>query len=93
LPGTGFGRGVQHAQLCVHGSVVAIPTVDNRKVGSKAVLISLLVRYMLLAIPLVILSDQSERFNLPATVVGIFMVQLVIMIEHGSRLIFTSVKH
>jgi hypothetical protein len=73
------------ASCCATGSA----TTARRPPGDRFV--SLLLRYALLAIPLV-LAVQSERFNLPATVVGIFMVQLVIMIEHGSRLIFTSVK-
>ena len=62
---------------------------DNRKVAARRSLFSLLVRYVLLAVPLV-LAVQSERFNLPATIVGIFMVQLVILIEQGTRLIFAS---
>ena len=53
---------------------------------------ALLLRYALLAIPL-ILAVRSDRFNFPATAVGVFMVQLVIIIEHGSRLIFAAVKH
>jgi hypothetical protein len=65
---------------------------DNQKSGAKRSFIAMMVRYILLAIPL-ILSVRSDKFNFPATVVGIFMVQLVIMIEHGSRLIFDSVKH
>ncbi len=65
---------------------------NNRKAATLRSLISLLSRYLLLAIPLVV-SVRSDRFNFPATVVGIFMVQLVIMIEHGSRLIFAADKH
>lgn len=65
---------------------------DNRKTAARRSLVSLLLRYSLMAIPLV-LSIRSERFDFTATVVGVFMVQLVIMIEHGSRLILTSVKH
>jgi hypothetical protein len=65
---------------------------NNRKAATRRSLIALLMRYLLLAIPLV-LAVQSERFNFPATVVGIFMVQLVILIEQGSRFIFASVKH
>ena len=64
----------------------------NRKAATRRSLVSLLLRYALLAIPLV-LAAQSDRFNFPATAVGIFMVQLVIIIEHGSRLIFAAVKH
>ena len=65
---------------------------DNRKAAVRRSLVALSMRYLLLAIPL-ILAVQSERFNFPATVVGIFMVQLVILIEQGSRFIFASVKH
>jgi hypothetical protein len=65
---------------------------NNRKAATRRSLIALLMRYLLLAIPL-FLAVQSERFNFPATVVGIFMVQLVILIEQGSRFIFASVKH
>lgn len=73
------------------GQFLRYRLIDNRKAAIRRSFVSLLLRYLLLAIPLV-LAVQSERFNLPATVVGIFMVQLVILIEHGSRLIFTSVK-
>lgn len=73
------------------GQLLRYRFIDNRKAAIRRSLFSLLLRYLLLAIPLV-LAVHSERFNLPATVVGIFMVQLVILIEHGSRLIFTSVK-
>ena len=65
---------------------------DNRKVAARRSLFALLVRYALLAVPLV-LAVQSERFSLPATIVGIFMVQLVILLEQGSRLFFASAKN
>jgi len=74
------------------GQLLRYRISGNRKVATRRSLASMLLRYVLLAIPL-ILSVRSDRFNFPATVVGIFMVQLVILIEHGSRLIFTSVKH
>ena len=74
------------------GQLLRYRISGNRKVATRRSLASMLLRYVLLAIPL-ILSVRSDLFNFPATVVGIFMVQLVIMIEHGSRLIFTSVKH
>jgi hypothetical protein len=44
-------------------------------------LISILARYILLAIPL-IAAVKFEQFNLVATIVGIFMIQLVILAEH-----------
>ena len=42
---------------------------------------SILVRYLLLAIPL-IAAVKYEQFHLAATILGIFMIQLVIMAEH-----------
>jgi hypothetical protein len=74
------------------GQLLRYRLIDNRKVAIRRSLVALLLRYLLLAIPLV-LAVQSERFSFPATAVGIFMVQLVILIEQGSRLIFASVKH
>ena len=44
-------------------------------------LISILARYILLAIPL-IAAVKFEQFNLVATIVGIFMIQVVILAEH-----------
>ena len=44
-------------------------------------LISILARYILLAIPL-IAAVKFEQFNLVATIVGIFMIQLVILADH-----------
>ena len=47
---------------------------------------SIIMRYLLLAIPL-IAAVKFEQFNLIATVVGIFMIQLVILAEHLRSLI------
>jgi hypothetical protein len=44
-------------------------------------LISIIVRYTLLAIPL-IAALKFEQFHLIAAIVGIFMIQLVILAEH-----------
>jgi hypothetical protein len=44
-------------------------------------LISIIVRYALLAIPL-IAALKFEQFHLIAAIVGIFMIQLVILAEH-----------
>ncbi len=74
------------------GQAIRFRLSDNRKAATRRSLLSLLLRYALLAVPLV-LAVRSDRFNFAATVAGIFMVQLVIMIEHGTRLIFTAVKH
>jgi hypothetical protein len=42
---------------------------------------SLLFRYVLLAIPLIV-AVKFEQFNLVAVIVGIFMIQLVILADH-----------
>jgi hypothetical protein len=42
---------------------------------------SIIFRYLLLAIPL-ITAVKYEQFNLVATILGIFMIQLVILAEH-----------
>ena len=41
-------------------------------------------RYALMAVPL-ILSLKLEQFSFPATAAGLFMVQLVILAEHGLK--------
>lgn len=74
------------------GQLLRYRLQENRKAAARRSFAALLLRYALLAIPLV-LAVQFERFNLPSTVVGIFMVQLVILFEQGSRLIFASVKN
>ena len=73
------------------GQLLRYRLSDTRKVAARRSFYSLLLRYVLLAVPLVV-AVQSDRFNFPATVVGIFMVQLVILFEHGYRLILDSVK-
>ena len=52
---------------------------------------SILIRYLLLAIPLIV-AVKYEQFNLVATIVGIFMIQLVILSEHALTLIPTMRK-
>jgi len=47
---------------------------------------SIIVRYLLLAIPL-ITAVRYEQFNLVAAILGIFMIQLVIVAEHVLTLI------
>jgi len=42
---------------------------------------SIISRYLLLAVPVVLCIRSPERFNLVAVIIGIFMVQLVILLE------------
>ena len=69
------------------GQMLQYRLSDNRRRSALKSFLALALRYAVLAIPL-ILSVRSERFDLAATVVGIFMVQLVILIEHGARFFF-----
>jgi len=52
---------------------------------------SLILRYLLLAIPL-IAGLKFEQFNLVAAILGIFMIQLVILAEHLLTLIPSVLK-
>ncbi len=60
----------------------------------KAVVLSLgsiIFRYALLALPLV-LAVKYKQFNLPATIGGIFMIQLVILADYLANAIKTRQK-
>ncbi len=52
---------------------------------------SIIFRYALMAIPLIV-AVKFEQIDLPAAVLGIFMIQLVILADHLLNLI-TSRKH
>jgi hypothetical protein len=43
---------------------------------------SIISRYLLLAVPIVLCIRSPERFNLAAVIIGIFMVQLVILLDY-----------
>lgn len=53
--------------------------------------VSIFLRYGLMAIPIVA-AIKMERFNIVATVCGLFMVQLVILTDSIIRLIYTSTQ-
>ncbi len=73
------------------GQLLHYRLVHNRKAAARRSFISLMLRYVLLAVPL-ILAVQSDRFSLPATIVGIFTVQLVILIEQATRMLIATAK-
>ena len=52
---------------------------------------SILFRYALLAVPLIV-SIKFEQFDLPAAIFGIFMIQLVILADHLLNLITSREK-
>jgi hypothetical protein len=51
--------------------------------------ISILIRYALLAIPL-LLSLKTEQFNLTATICGLFMIQILILADQIRHLAYPS---
>lgn len=52
---------------------------------------SLLVRYTLLAVPLIV-AIKLEQFNLVAVIVGIFMIQITIMGDHLFKLVSSTAQ-
>ncbi len=58
--------------------------IPDRKKASLAALYNIFTRYLFMAIPLYI-AIKSVRFDLVATVAGLFMVQAVIFIHHLYR--------
>jgi len=66
------------------GETLPMRIGHSRKKSAGISFLLIFLRYGLLAIPLA-LSIKLNRFNMAATVVGLFSVQLVIMTEHISR--------
>lgn len=52
---------------------------------------SILFRYLLMAVPL-FLAIKMEQFNLVASICGLFMVQLMILVDHFVIAIFSARK-
>jgi len=55
-------------------------------------LLSVTVRYVILAIPLVMALKSPQEFNLIGVIVGIFMVQVMILSDHLASIIFSNRK-
>ena len=86
-----LGIAIVIAVLIVVAGLVIYPIRRIIRRRSKAKTISLsmgsiFIRYLLLAVPLVA-AIKYEQFNLVATILGIFMIQLVILAEHVLTLI------
>lgn len=83
-----IARGLVLGALFSVVNFVLIGQLLPRKLGKskgKLYLFSLgstALRFLLLSLPL-ILAIKSPRFDLAATVVGIFMIQIVILIDHA----------
>ncbi len=61
----------------------------SRKRATLIAGLSVLIRYALLAIPLLI-SLKTEEFNLAATIVGLFMIQILILADQLVYLAYPS---
>jgi hypothetical protein len=54
-------------------------------------MLSIMLRYALLGIPIVV-GVKSSEFNLPAVVIGLFLVQIVLLGEHITKLATSSFR-
>lgn len=66
------------------GATLPLKLDSSRPKAAFLSFLSIACRYALLAVPLIVAVKQPQ-FDLTATVVGIFMVQLIILAEHGYR--------
>jgi hypothetical protein len=84
------GRGLMLGSLfsALNFALMSVSLATRLAGGSRRrfvwALASIQVRYLLLAVPL-ILAVKLPQFDLAATVAGVFMVQLCILVEHIGR--------
>lgn len=64
---------------------------NSRKQATVKAFLSILMRYALLAVPLAI-AIKSAQFHLAATVCGIFMIQIVILLDHTLHLCIPTIR-
>jgi len=67
------------------GQTLPLRISPNRKKNSILSLVSIVFRYALMAVPL-ILAAKLEQLNIAAVIGGLFMIQLVILTEHALKL-------
>ena len=63
------------------GKLLPMTLRNSRSAAGYFGFVSIIVRYVLMAIPMII-AVKSENFNFAAVVVGVFSVQIVILFEH-----------
>ena len=73
------------------GETLPLSVGKSRKQATAFSLGSILFRYAILAVPLVV-AAKMESFHIATTVVGVFMVQLTILSEHVWKII-PSIHH
>jgi len=67
------------------GQTLPLRISPDRKKNSILSLVSIVFRYALMAVPL-ILAAKLEQLNIAAVIGGLFMIQLVILTEHALKL-------
>ncbi|UCD82814.1 MAG: ATP synthase subunit I [Desulfobacterales bacterium] len=73
------------------GEILPVKMGKSRQKAFFLSLGSISFRYLLMAIPL-FLAIKMEQFNLIASICGLFMVQLMILVDHFIVSIFSSYK-
>lgn len=74
------------------GETLPLKLGRSRKTTFFISLFSMLLRYLLLAVPLVI-AVKYEQFHILSAIIGVFMVQIVIVADHlGSQIPVTRKK-
>jgi Ca2+/Na+ antiporter len=71
------------------GETLPLKLVSSKRKASLLSFISICFRYALLAVPLIV-AVKMPQIDLAATVIGIFMVQLILLVEHGYRYFQTN---
>jgi hypothetical protein len=83
------GKGLLLGALCstvnfiLIGETLPMRMNRSRKEGFGVSLGLILLRYAILAVPLVV-SIRSTEFHLVSAIIGIFMVQILILADHGA---------
>lgn len=71
------------------GETLPLKLASSKRKASLLSFISICFRYALLAVPL-IAAVKMPQIDLAATVIGVFMVQLMVLLEHGYRYIHSN---
>lgn len=73
------------------GETLPIRIGHTRKKGTGIAFLMILLRYALMAVPLIV-GIKLDQYNLAAAITGLFSVQLVIMMDHTFRLIIMKTR-
>jgi hypothetical protein len=74
------------------GETLPMRIGSSRKKGFGIALLMLFLRYALLAVPLAA-AIRMDQFHLASTIAGLFLVQLIILLEHLFRFIILKTRN